>query len=115
MPKAKSKTGTEDEDIHGVINPGEAKAHVEAMESLIMKLDAVTKGSVAPGLLDTILGDLKQLLSNIIPQMQLADTVTVAQAIRDKNFDTLLPKSDKIDRILEESYRAKTSPRQPKY
>ena len=60
-----------------------------------MKLDAVTKGSAAPGLLDTILGDLKQLLSNIIPQMQLADTVTVAQAIRDKNFDTLLPKSDK--------------------
>ena len=39
MPKAKSKTGTEDEDIHGVINPGEAKAHVEAIESLIMKLD----------------------------------------------------------------------------
>ena len=34
MPKARSKIGTEDEDIHGVINPEEAKAHVEAMEKL---------------------------------------------------------------------------------
>ena len=94
MPKAKSKTGTEDEDIHRVINPDEARAHVEAMENLMMKIEAEVKESVAPGLLDTILGDLKQVLSDLIPQMQLADIVTVAQAIHDKNFNTLLPKTD---------------------
>ena len=66
MPKARSKTSTEDEDIYGVINPEEAKAHVEAMENLMMKIEAEAKESVAPGLLDTILGDLKQLLSDAI-------------------------------------------------
>ena len=110
MPKARSKIGTEDEDIHGVINPEEAKVHVEAMENLMMKIEAEVKESTAPGLLDTILGDLKQLLSNLIPQMQLADTVTVAQAIRDKNFDTLLPKSDEIDKILEEKLSSEDIP-----
>ena len=42
--------------------------------------------------------------------MQLADTVTVAQAIRDKNFDTLLPKSDEIDKILEEKLSSEDIP-----
>ena len=108
--QSKVKNRHRDEDIHGVINPEEAKAHVEAMENLMMKIEAEAKESMAPGLLDTILGDLKQLLSNLIPQMQLADTVTVAQAIRDKNFDTLLPKSDEIDKILEEKLSSEDIP-----
>ena len=110
MSKARSKTGTKDKDTHGVINPDEARAHVEAMENLMMKIEAEVKESAAPGLLDTILGDLKQALSNLIPQMQLADTVTMAQAIRDKNFNTLLPKTDEIDKILEEKLSSEDIP-----
>ena len=110
MPKAKSKTGTKDEDIHGIINPDKARAHVEAMDKLMIKIGAEVRESVAPGLLDMILGDLKQVLSNLIPQMQLADIVTVAQAIRDKNFNTLLPKSDEIEKILEEKLSSEDIP-----
>ena len=109
MPKARSKTGTKDEDIHGIINPDEARAHVEAMEKL-MKIEAEVRESAAPGLLDIILGDLKDVLSNLIPQMQLADIVTVSKAIRDKNFNTLLPKSDVIDKILEEKLSSEDIP-----
>ena len=110
MPKARSKTGTEDEDIHGIINPDEAREHVEALEKLMMKIEAEVRESTGPGLLDTILGDLKDVLSNLIPQMQLADIVTVSKAIRDKNFNTLLPKSDATDEILEEKLSSEEIP-----
>ena len=111
MSKARSKTGTKDKDTHGVINPDEARAHVEAMENLMMKIEAEVKESAAPGLLDTILGDLKQALSNLIPQnANWPDTVTMAQAIRDKNFNTLLPKTDEIDKILEEKLSSEDIP-----
>ena len=99
MPKPKLKTGTEDEDIHGIINPDEARVHVEAMEKLMTKIEVEVKESAAPGLLDTILGNLKDVLSDLNSQMQLADIITVSKAIRD-NFNTLLPKSDVIDARL---------------
>ena len=63
-----------------------------------------------PGLLDTILGDLKDVLSSLTPMMQLADIVTVSKAIRDKNFNVLLPKSDTIDQILEEQISSEDIP-----
>ena len=110
MPKARSKTGTEDEYIHGIINPDEARAHVEAMEKLMMKIEAEVRESAAPGLLDTILGDLKDVLLNLIPQMQLADIVTVSKVIRDQNFNTLLPKSDVLDELLEEKLSSEDIP-----
>ena len=34
--------------------------------------------------------------------MQLADTGTIAKAIRDKYFHTLLPRSDEMDKTLKE-------------
>ena len=110
MPKARSKTSTEDEDIHRIINPDEAREHVEALEKLMTKIEAEVRESAAPGLLDTILGDLKDVLSNLIPQMQLADIVMVSKAIRDKNFNTLLPKSDVTDEILEEKLSSEEIP-----
>ena len=110
MPKARSKTGTKDEDIHGIINPDEARAHVEAMEKLMTKIEAEVRESAVPGLLDTILGDLKDVLSNLIPQMQLADIMTVSKAIRDQNFNTLLPKSDVIDKLLKEKLSSEDIP-----
>ena len=110
MPKAKSKTSTGDEDTHGIINPDEAKAHVEALEELMIKIESDVRESAAPGLLDMILGNLKHALSNIIPQMQLADISMVAQSIRDKHFNTLLPKSDVIDKILKEKLSSEDIP-----
>ena len=46
MPKVKSKTGNEEEDIHGTINPDEARAHVEAMEKLMTKIEVEVRESI---------------------------------------------------------------------
>ena len=45
---------------------------------------------------------MKENLATLTPMMQLADTSTVTRAIRDKCFNMLLPRSDKLDQILEE-------------
>ena len=110
MPKANLKSGDDEEDIHGTINPDEARARVEALEKLMTKIeDEVTKPATS-GLLDTILGDLKDVLSSLTPMMQLADIVTVSKAIGEKNFSILLPKSDTIDQILEEQISSEDIP-----
>ena len=53
-------------------------------------------------LLDEVLAGVKEVLSNLTPSMQLADTCTVSRAIRDKNFNTLLPRSDALEETLQE-------------
>ena len=53
-------------------------------------------------LLDTVLSNMKEILANLTPTMQLADTSTVLRAIRDKNFNVLLPRSGTLDQTLEE-------------
>ena len=110
MPKANLKSGDDEEDIHGTINPDEARAHVEVLEKLMTKIEDEVRKSAASGLLDTILVDLKDVLSNLTPMMQLADIVMVSKAIRDKNFSVLLPKSDTIDQILEEQLSSEDIP-----
>ena len=45
---------------------------------------------------------MKEILATLTPTMQLADTITVSQAIRDKSFKVLLPRSVTLDQILEE-------------
>ena len=114
MPKAHLKSsGADEDDIHGYINPEEARAHVEALEKLMTKIkDEVEKPNTS-GLLDTVLADLKEILSNLTPTMQLADISTVSKAIHDKNYNVLLPKSDTIDQILEEIILSEDIPEAP--
>ena len=74
MPKAHLKsTGADEEDIHGYINPEEARAHIEALEKLMTKIEDEVKKPNMSGLSDTVLVDLKEILSNLTPTMQLAD------------------------------------------
>ena len=114
MPKANLKsTGADEEDIHRYINPEEARAHIEALEKLMTKIEDEVEKPNTSGLLDTVLADLKDILSNLTPTMQLADISTVSKAIRDKNYNVLLPKSDMIDQILEEIISSEDMPEAP--
>ena len=111
MPKANLKsTGADEEDIHGYINPEEARTHIETLEKLMTKIKEEVEKPNMSGLLDTVLVDLKDILSNLTPTMQLADVSTVLKAIRDKNYNVLLPKSDMIDQILEEIISSEDMP-----
>ena len=52
--------------------------------------------------MDEVLAGVKEVLSNLTPSMQLADTCTVSRAIHDKYFNTLLPRSDALEETLQE-------------
>ena len=103
MPKANLKSASADEeDPHGYINPAEAKAHVEALENIMAIIKTKIEKQEMTDLLENVLSKMKEVLANLTPTMQLADTSTVAWAIRDKNFNVLLPRSDTVDQLLEE-------------
>ena len=103
MPKAKFKsTSSDEEELHGFINPTEAKAHVNALEDQMAKIRRKVEEKETTNLLDEILEAFKQILSDLIPAMQLADTRTISKAIRDKFFHMLLPRSDEVEETLQE-------------
>ena len=88
MPKANLKsTSSDDEEPHRYNNPAEAKAHIEALESLMTKIKKKVEKQETTDLLDDVLSGIKEVLANLTPSMQLADTCTVSRAIRDKNFN----------------------------
>ena len=64
MPKANLKSGDDEEDVF----PDEARAHVEALEKLMTKIEEEVRKHATSGLLDTILGDLKDVLSSLTPR-----------------------------------------------
>ena len=111
MPKANLKsTGADEEDLHGYINPAEAKAHVKALENLMTMIKNKVEKQETRDLLENVLSNMKEVLANLTPTMQLADTSTVLRAIRDKNFNVLLPRSDTLDQSLEEILPGKELP-----
>ena len=82
MPRDHLKsTGTDDEDPHRYINLVEAKSHVEALDKLMTTIKDEVKKSNTSGLLNTVLSDMKEILSTLTPTMQLADISTVSRAI----------------------------------
>ena len=104
MPKAHSKsTAMDKEDPHGSINLAEAKAHVDSLDKVMTMIgEQVEEKKDTADLLEEALNDMKDSLATLTPMMQLVDTSTVTQAIQDKCFKVLLPRSDKLDQILKE-------------
>ena len=114
MPKAHSKsTSSDNEDPHGYINLAEAKVHIDALEKLMTMIEDKVEKQNMTDLLETVLLDMKEILANLTPTMQLADTSTVSRAIRDKNFNVLLPRSDTLDQTLEEMLPSEELPEAP--
>ena len=54
------------------------------------------------GLLDETLRDIKARLATMTPLMEAANITTVTQLIRDKDFKVLTPRSDEVEKLLEE-------------
>ena len=114
MPKAKFKsTSSDEEELHGVINPTEAKAHVDALEAQMAKIKRKVDERETTDLLDEVLEGIKEILLDLTPSMQLADTSTISKAIRDKYFHTLLPRSDRLEETLQEILPDKDLPGTP--
>ena len=80
----------------------EAKAHTDMLDKIMATIEKQVKKEDTVDLLERAISDVKVTLSNLTPSMQLADQSTVMRAIRDKCFNVLLPRSDKLDQLLEE-------------
>ena len=105
MPKAKQKmvaVEEESDDLHGVVNPLEAKSHISSLDQVMTLIQEQVKAGDTKDLLERVMADMKATLANITPTMQLADISTVTNAIKDKCFKVLLSRSDELDQILQE-------------
>ena len=80
----------------------EARAHTDALDKIMATIERQVKKKDTADLLERAISNVKETLSNLTPSMQLADQSTVMRAVRDKCFNVLLPRSDKLDQLLEE-------------
>ena len=116
MPKAKQKTGsTEDGDNNpfGVVNPKEAEAHANNLDLIMTNIEKQVKAGDTRGLLDKILGDIKSMLATTTLVMEATNINTMAKSIKDRHFKVLAPRSDEVEKLLEEILPSDEVPRAP--
>ena len=104
MPKAQRKTTEEAEEIglSAVINPDEAREHVKDLEALMSNIEERVKAGNTVNLLNETLNNMKTRLVATIPSMETADIDIVLQAIKDKNFHVLSPRTETGEKLLDE-------------
>ena len=104
MPKAARKSPGEVEEagLSGVINPEEAEDHTNDLEALMTNIEERVKAGDTRNLLNETLKNIKTRLATTIPSMEAADLDTVSQAIKDKDFNVLFPRTEEGEQLLEE-------------
>ena len=104
MPKAARKSPGEVEEtgLSGVINPEEAEDHANDLEALMANIEERVKAGDTKNSLNETLKNIKTRLAAMIPSMEAADLDTVSQAIRDKDFKVLSPRTEEREQLLEE-------------
>ena len=109
MPKAKQKTKSVEEegdleeghDLHRVINPLEAKSHIDNLDQIMAMIQERVDSGNTNDLAETVIERIKMTLANTLPMMQEADISTVVKVVKDRSFEGLLPRSNKVDQMLE--------------
>ena len=104
MPKAPRKSSEEAEEfgLSGVINPEEAKDHTRDLEALMMNIKERVKVGDTENLLRETLENMKTRLAATFPALDATDINSVFQAIKDKEFKVLLPRTEEVENLLEE-------------
>ena len=104
MPKTAQKLPGEVEEtgLSGVINPEEAKDHTKDLEALMMNIEERVKAGDTRNLLSETLKNMKTRLAAMIPSMEATHVDTVFQAIKDKDFKVLSPRTEEGEKLLEE-------------
>ena len=104
MPKAPRKSSEEAEEfgLSGLINPEEAKDHTRDLEALMMNIKERVKVGDTENLLRETLENMKTRLAATFPALDAADINSIFQAIKDKEFKVLLPRTEEVENLLEE-------------
>ena len=90
------------QDPHGVINPLEAKSHVDTLDQIMVIIQERVDSGNSDELAETTIERVKATLASTLYMMQDADMLTVIKAVKDRSFKVLLLRSDKVDQMLEE-------------
>ena len=89
-------------DPHGVINPEEARSHVEALDETMEMIQEKVDANDTKNITETVIGRIKITLVSTLTMMEDTNMETIVKAMKDRNFKVLLPRSDETDQILEE-------------
>ena len=103
MLKAQRKSSEEGEEfgLSAVINPEEAKDHVKDLEALMVNIEERVEAGDTENLLNETLKNMKTRLAATIPSMEATDIDIMLQAIKDKDFHVLVPRTEHGEKLLE--------------
>ena len=104
MPKAtrKSSDETEEQSLSAVTNPQEARDHVMDLESLMNNMKEKIETGNMTDLLKQTIENMKIWLVSTFPSLESADVNIIANAIKDKEYKVLLPRTEDTEALLEE-------------
>ena len=104
MPKAmrKSSDDTEEYGFSPVTNPEEARDHISDLEALIVNIKGKIESGDTRDLLKQTLENMKTRLVATFPSMDTADINIIMNAVKDKEFKVLLPRTEETEALLEE-------------
>ena len=104
MPKAtrKSSKETEEEGFSPVTNPEEAKDHISDLEALMVNIKGKIESGDMRNLLKETLENMRTRLVATFPSLDTADTNIIINAVKDKEFKVLLPRTEETEDLLEE-------------
>ena len=89
-------------DPHGVINPEEARSHVEVLDEMMDMIREKVDANDMKDITETAIRRMKATLVNTLTMMEDTNVERVVKAMKDHSFKVLLPRSDETDQILEE-------------
>ena len=110
MPKAKEKSRSVKEegdieqgiDLHGAINPVETKSHTDALDQIMKMIQERMDTDNTKDIAEISIERIKVTLASMLLMMQDANMATVIKAMKDHSFKVLLPRTNKVEQLLEE-------------
>ena len=104
MPKAtrKSSNETEEDGFSPVTNPEEAKDHISDLEALMVNIKGKIESGDTRDLLKETLENMRTRLVATFPSLDTADINIIINAVKDKEFKVLLPRTEETEALLEE-------------
>ena len=104
MPKATSKSSDDTDEYasSAVINPEEAKDHITDLEALMRNMKERIEAGDTTDLLKQTLENMKTRLVATFSSLDTADINIIVNAVKDKEFKVLSPRTEDTEALLEE-------------
>ena len=95
-----SREEVDDIPLHGTINEEEVKEYSRSLDNIVIKLGIDIKEEVYDAMKEAIL-DYKQVITKLVPGMDMADLDVVWRSIKDKVGLCICPSTEEKEKTLE--------------